>query len=51
MWLKCNDFYKIVATNWSLSQDGYEMYKFVSKLKWLKQVLRKWNNVSFGNVF
>lgn len=50
MWLRKSNFLQVVRDSWELPSEGYSMYKFSSKLKHLKTVLKGWNQEVFGNI-
>lgn len=44
-------FLKVVKRAWEVRIEGNTMYKFVSKLKSVKQALKKWSWEGFGDIF
>lgn len=49
MWISHGDFDSVVKRSWE--QPTSPMYRLMGKLKRLKQVLKEWNQSTFGNVF
>ncbi|KAL0294568.1 UNVERIFIED_CONTAM: LINE-1 reverse transcriptase [Sesamum radiatum] len=51
MWLHHHSFLQTVRQSWELPIEGYGMYKLQQKLYRTKELLKKWNRETFGNVF
>ncbi|KAL0289913.1 UNVERIFIED_CONTAM: LINE-1 reverse transcriptase [Sesamum radiatum] len=51
MWLHHHSFLQTVKQSWELPTEGYGMYKLQQKLYRIKELLKKWNRETFGNVF
>ncbi|KAL0290874.1 UNVERIFIED_CONTAM: hypothetical protein Sradi_7040400 [Sesamum radiatum] len=51
MWLQHHSFLQTVKQSWELPIEGYGMYKLQQKLYRTKELLKKWNRETFGNVF
>ncbi|KAL0287132.1 UNVERIFIED_CONTAM: hypothetical protein Sradi_7130600 [Sesamum radiatum] len=51
MWLHHHSFLQTVKQSWELPIEGYGMYKLQQKLYRTKELLKKWNRETFGNVF
>ncbi|XP_019166530.1 PREDICTED: uncharacterized protein LOC109162265 [Ipomoea nil] len=50
-WGEHEQFLGIVREAWQERVNGNEMYTFMTKLKRVKEVLKKWNWETFGNIF
>lgn len=50
MWLRRDNFILVVRDGWEIPIEGFGMFKFSSKLKHLKSVLKEWNRQVFGNI-
>ncbi|KAL0386457.1 UNVERIFIED_CONTAM: LINE-1 reverse transcriptase [Sesamum latifolium] len=51
MWLHHQSFLQTVKQSWELPIEGYGMYKLQQKIYRTKELLKKWNRETFGNVF
>ncbi|KAL0463199.1 UNVERIFIED_CONTAM: hypothetical protein Slati_0207500 [Sesamum latifolium] len=51
MWLHHHSFLHTVKQSWELPIEGYGMYKLQQKIYRTKELLKKWNRETFGNVF
>lgn len=51
MWTTHENFENIVQTSWNEDTCSFGLRKFSIKLRKLKEVLKKWNKKTFGDIF
>ncbi|XP_071902066.1 uncharacterized protein [Coffea arabica] len=51
MWIRHSNFLNVAKHNWAQPMEGYGMFLFAQKLKWLEWALGERNRQVFGNIF